>query len=352
MVAGIGGQFAGRQEYGFGYRNADGFRQTVIEEFFVGAPPKGVVDHGGAGEGGVLKVSAVEGDVLGDAVDDDVVAGRLCLDDLVDTDGFGGDAGDVPTVNGFDKGHGEASFAAVEDTNFFVRGHILRFLDEREIVGKHLFPYGPVVIAVGADIEPVRDRFGGKEPAHPFVLSAADIAFGCSEDDAHFPKCGVGSAGDEVDGVVEIDIVVIVAVGEGPDVEDAAHREAIGGETGMAEGEIGGMVAAEAAAGQGDARVTGFVGCTGRDLFQNQLIVQGVLSGAFGGGNRFVVPGGGVEAVGAIDLDFSRFEELAGGLDEALVFILIVGSAGGGEEDHGVAGMTEHQHFEVPADGR
>src|SRR6185312_9134142 len=114
-------------------------------------------------------------------------------------------------------------------------------------MGEHLFPYGPVVVAVRSDVQPVGYRFGGEQTAHPFVLSAADIALRCAEDDPHLPKRGLGGAGDEVYGVVEIDIVVVVTICKGADIEDAAHRKAVRGETGMAEGEVGGMVAAEAA---------------------------------------------------------------------------------------------------------
>jgi hypothetical protein len=33
-----------------------------------------------------------------------------------------------------------------------------------------------------------------------------------------------------------------------------------------------------------------------------------------------------------------------------MVFILVVGAFGGWEEDQGVAGIAEYEHFELPAD--
>jgi hypothetical protein len=51
--------------------------QRVVEELVVGRPPEGVVDDDGSVEGGVLEKGAVEGDVVGDAVDDDRVARGL-----------------------------------------------------------------------------------------------------------------------------------------------------------------------------------------------------------------------------------------------------------------------------------
>jgi hypothetical protein len=72
--------------------------------------------------------------------------------------------------------------------------------------------------------------------------------------------------------------------------------------------------------------------------------------GAFSRRDRFIVPGESIQAIRTIDLDLSLFQEPAGGLDEALVFILVIGSFGGREEDDGVTCMTEYEHLEVPAD--
>jgi hypothetical protein len=71
----------------------------------------------------LLGISAVFGtgtpDVVRDAVQHDVVPQGLSLDQLVDGDGFGGDAGRVHRVDAFGQGAGEVVFLAEEDSDFF-----------------------------------------------------------------------------------------------------------------------------------------------------------------------------------------------------------------------------------------
>ena len=93
--------------------------QTVVEKFFIGAPPEGVVDHGGSAERGVLQVSTVKRHILGDAIDDHGIIGWFTLHYFVDMDGLGDDARDVLAVDRFDKGHRKASFLAEQYAYFF-----------------------------------------------------------------------------------------------------------------------------------------------------------------------------------------------------------------------------------------
>lgn len=181
-------------------------------------------------------------------------------------------------------------------------------------------------------------------------MAAADVTVGSPQHDHHVPEGGVGVARKKIDGVIEIDVVIIIAIGKGADFEDAAHREAMRREGGVTEGEIRGVVSPEAAAGGGDAGAAGFADGTGDDLVEDEPVVEGLVPGAICGGDRLVVPAEGVEAVGAIDLYFSVLEEPAGGFDEAHVLILVVASFGGREQDQRVTGIAEYEHFELPLD--
>src|SRR5580704_12976033 len=102
------------------------------------------------------------------------------------------------------------------------------------------------MVSAGTDVELVLDAFFEQQAAHGFVLAAADIVFGGAQDDGHFPKSGIGSAGEEIHRFVEIDVIIVVAVCKGPDIEHPAHGKAVRGERWMAEGKIGGLVSAEA----------------------------------------------------------------------------------------------------------
>ena len=51
--------------------------EREVEELIVRAPPEGVVDDDRSGKRRVLQVAAIEGNVVGDAIDDDVVGRGL-----------------------------------------------------------------------------------------------------------------------------------------------------------------------------------------------------------------------------------------------------------------------------------
>ena len=52
------------QHHGLGHGDAQLASQRALEEFFVGLPPEGVVDHDGAHQGGALQVGPVVGDLV------------------------------------------------------------------------------------------------------------------------------------------------------------------------------------------------------------------------------------------------------------------------------------------------
>jgi hypothetical protein len=216
-----------------------------------------------------------------------------------------------------------------------------------QVVREHFPPDGPVMGAVRADVEPVVDIFFVEFIAESFVISAAAVFVGCTEDDAHVPDGGILGAGDVVDGVIEVDIVVIVSVGEGADVENAAHGEAVSDELWVTECEVDGVVSAEAAAGDGDAGVAGLVAGSSDDLFEYESVIEALVDGAFGGRDTAIVPAVGVHAVGAVDPDLAVIEEPSCGVDETLIFCLVVGALGGREEYERVACVSEYKHLEI-----
>ncbi len=61
--------------------------------------------------------------------------------------------------------------------------------------------------------------------------------------------------GDEVARTVEVDVLVLVAVGPAADLVDAAHANGPADEVGVAQGEVDGVVSAEAGADGDEERV-------------------------------------------------------------------------------------------------
>jgi len=120
--AGIRRHLFGRQQDGFGNRQADFGRQAVVEEFFVCAPPEGIVHDCGAVDGGIFKVGAVKGHVLADAVEQHRIGGRIALGDFFHKGAFGIHAFHIFGVDALYKCLRERAFFAVQNSDFFHSG--------------------------------------------------------------------------------------------------------------------------------------------------------------------------------------------------------------------------------------
>ncbi len=118
--AGIAGLLLRKQGCA-GDGNAEALGEGVIEEFVVGGPPERIVDDGGTVEDGVLEEGAIEGDLMGDAVDDDAPLGRAVETGGALSDELGADIVVIAGVDGGDERAGEAVFGSEEDSDFFHR---------------------------------------------------------------------------------------------------------------------------------------------------------------------------------------------------------------------------------------
>jgi hypothetical protein len=107
FVACIGREFVRRDDGRFWNGHPQLRHEAVVEVFFIRAPPERVVDDRRSRESRILEPGPVEGNVLGDPVEDDGVAGGLSLHGLVDPDGFRADVLDSFTVDLLDKRHGK-----------------------------------------------------------------------------------------------------------------------------------------------------------------------------------------------------------------------------------------------------
>src|ERR1019366_7205622 len=74
--------FLVRQQDSLRDRNAQLGSECEVEELVVGAPPERVIDNDRAGEGCVLEITAIEGNVVRNAVHDDVVGRWFCHSDF------------------------------------------------------------------------------------------------------------------------------------------------------------------------------------------------------------------------------------------------------------------------------
>src|SRR4029077_10186338 len=101
----------------------------VVEKFVVGGPPEGVVDDVSSLQHGVLQVAAVVFDLVGDAVDDDLVLRPLAHASSAKLHEFGGDAVFLAQlVHADDKCGRKTVFAPAEKANLnHVRAPVRQF---------------------------------------------------------------------------------------------------------------------------------------------------------------------------------------------------------------------------------
>src|SRR4051794_11781267 len=115
-----------------------------------------------------------------------------------------------------------------------------------DIPVQHLLPPGPIVRPAVPEAEGITDVPAPEDAGDLLVALPEGVVPAGDEDDVHPLQRGdparVLLAHDEIDRVVEVDRLVVEAVGEAPDVIDAAHADHPPDRLGVAEGEVGGVV--------------------------------------------------------------------------------------------------------------
>ncbi len=211
------------------------------------------------------------------------------------------------------------------------------------------------------EVEGIPDAFFPEGVADDAVVFEEDVFFADDEDDLHAFELGdddgVGEVGNEEAGHVEVDVLVAVAVEEvfevfegGGEVITAAEAYHFMEEVGVFEGEVGGMVGAEAAAGGDQGWVRVYLLYEWDDLFEHIPFVLKIAEDAFCGVDVTGVEAFFVDAIEAVDLDRAGFDLVSKGVDDLPVFIVIEAGGAGGEEEDRVAGMAEDQHLHFPGE--
>ena len=113
------GMFLVRQNHRGRNGHAEFGGQRVVKKFVVGGPPEWIVDDDCSAECGVLEISAIEGDVLRDAVDDDAIAAGFGHLHAAELDELGGHALDLHVVDLFHQRWRKSIFHAEHDADFF-----------------------------------------------------------------------------------------------------------------------------------------------------------------------------------------------------------------------------------------
>ena len=209
-------------------------------------------------------------------------------------------------------------------------------------VGAHfVFPVGPVVASLGtpiiygvANVFAIQDFGESVRGTAVFPLAGTgdevDVAGG-----ELIVEPGIGEIGEVVDGIVEVEIVVVHAIHEGAEIVDAGHGEAAFENVGMAEERVGGVIGTEGCAhgGNGNAGLAMVVN-EGDNFLGEVGIEDGLDVAAMEGVRAFVVEAEAVDGIDGVELDAAGIDEFGNGTDHGLAFEFpLVTSAGGKAED-------------------
>ena len=129
----------------------------------------------------------------------------------------------------------------------------------------------------------------------------------------------IGKIGKVIDGIVEIEIVVVQAVHEIPEIVDAGHGEATLEHIRMFEEGVGGVIGAKRSAhgGNDDLRLA-MIPNERNDLFAKVGIESRLDVAAVEGMSGFVVEAETVDGIDGIKLDTAGIDEIGEGADHAL----------------------------------
>ena len=139
-------------------------------------------------------------------------------------------------------------------------------------------------------------------------------------------KVGVAQVGHVVDGVVEVEVVVVVPVHEPPEVVHAGEGQAPPDEVGVLQQGVRGMVGAEGCPGgrDGDAWCPAVVVDEGHHLEGDVRVVHRLHVAAVAGVGALVVPALVVDGVDAEDLHPAGVDVMGERADHALARVLVL----------------------------
>jgi len=184
---------------------------------------------------------------------------------------------------------------------------------------------GGAVGFAGPDVEAEGDGLGVEDEAEFAGGGGEGVVVADGEGDIEAAEGGedggVGEFSEEVGRGVEVDVLVVVAVEEVAEgavglgeVVAAGEGEDAGEELGMAEGEVDGVIGAEAAA-VGEERGVGIQGeGEGENFFEDVFFKENVAGDAGGGGDGLVIDGFGIDAIEAEELELARENGGRGGV--------------------------------------
>jgi hypothetical protein len=165
---------------------------------------------------------------------------------------------------------------------------------------------------------------------------------------------GIGKIGEVVDGIIEIEILVVETVHEIAQIVDAGHGEATLEDIGVAKKRVGGVIGAEGSTHGGDGDGGLAIVPDERDHFLGEIAVEhGLDIAAMEGMGALVVEAEAIDGVDGVELDAASVDEFGESADHALAFELpfVAGAGGETEEGRAVVAIDDDAEFQAEARG-
>jgi len=161
---------------------------------------------------------------------------------------------------------------------------------------------------------------------------------------------GIGEIREVIDGIVEVEIVVVHPVHETLQIVDTRHGEATLEDIGMLEQGVGSVIRAERSAHSrnGNLRLA-MIPDEGNDLFTEVGIENGLDVTAVKRVSTFVVKAEAIDGIDGVKLDAAGIDEIGEGADHALAFKLpfVAGACGKSEKRRPPMAVGNDSQFEA-----
>ena len=164
---------------------------------------------------------------------------------------------------------------------------------------------------------------------------------------------GIGEIAEIVDGIVEIEIVVVHAVHEIPEVVDAGHGEAALENIGVFEERVCSVICAEGGTHGGDSDLGLTIVPDERNDFLPEIGIKDRLHvAAMKRMCSFVIKAQAVDGIDRVDLHAAGINEIRQRADHTLAFEFPFVSGAGGEAEKGRSPVAVGDHPEFEAETR
>lgn len=181
------------------------------------------------------------------------------------------------------------------------------------------------------------------------VCVLANIPFTKTKSDFQIPEFGIVISGKVIYGIIEVDIIVIVAIHKGANIKRAAHAENMADQIGVSECKINCVKSPKAGAGNGHLIQAVFVTQSVYNFMYDKFVVDQMIFDSISGVYALIVPTVLVNAIYTKDLHLSFIDQMVGRMYEFKILTLKISPHSCGEDNNRGSVVAVDKHFKIAA---